>query len=161
MISKAILAVAQDQTIDTVLTLERVRSDAIARPRLTTSLIGIFAGLALLITLAGIAGVLAVSVSQRTHEFGIRMALGAKPIQVLGMVLRQGLVPVVIGLGLGIVGALSLTHLVGSFLFNVEPTDPTTFVLVSFVLLGASVAASLIPARRATKVDPMVALRYE
>ena len=160
-ISRIVREVAPDQTLDSVITLEQVRSDSIARPRLTAQLIGLFAGLALLITVAGISGVIAVSVSQRTNEFGVRMALGASPARLLRMVLWQGLTPVLIGLFLGVLGALSLTQFVRSFLFNIEPADPVTFAAVSLGLIAAAVAASLIPARRATRIDPMVALRYE
>ena len=160
-LTKIVLDLASDQTVDSVLTLEQVRSDSIARPRLTTQLIGLFAGLALFITVAGISGVIALSVSQRTNEFGIRMALGATPGKLLRMVLWQGLTPVVIGLALGMAGAALGTRLMSGFLFGVKPTDPLTFVLVSLTLVAAAALACLAPARRATKVDPMVALRYE
>lgn len=160
-VSRAILGIAPDQTIDRVETLEQFRSDVVAQPRLTTALIAMFAGLALFITLAGISGVLAVGVSERTHEFGIRMALGATPAKVLRLVLGQGLTPVLIGLGLGLVGAIALNRLISGFLYHVEPTDPLTLAGVMLCMFLAAVAACLVPARRATRVEPMVALRYE
>jgi putative ABC transport system permease protein len=140
-------------------TLAEVRSSSIEQPRVTTSLIGIFALLALVITAAGIAGVIAFSVNQRTQEFGIRMALGAPRVGVLAMVLREGLTLVAIGLVIGMAGALALTQLLQTLLFEVAPTDSFTFLAVSTVLLMVAVLACLLPARRAASVDPMVALR--
>jgi putative ABC transport system permease protein len=140
-------------------TLAEVRSSSIEQPRVTTSLIGIFALLALVITAAGIAGVIAFSVNQRTQEFGIRMALGAPRAGVLGMVLKEGLILVVIGLVIGMAGALALTHVLQTLLFEVQPTDSLTFLAVSTVLVMVAVLACLLPAKRAASVDPMVALR--
>jgi predicted permease len=140
-------------------TLSEVRSSSIEQPRVTTSLIGIFALLALVITAAGIAGVIAFSVNQRTQEFGIRMALGARRVGVLGMVLREGLTLVAIGLVIGMAGALALTQVLQTLLFEVRPTDSWTFLAVSTVLLMVAVLACLLPAKRAASVDPMVALR--
>jgi predicted permease len=145
--------------VATFRTLAEVRSSSIERPRVTTSLIGIFALLALVITAAGIAGVIAFSVNQRTQEFGIRMALGAPRVGVLGMVLREGLTLVAIGLVIGMAGALALTQLLQTLLFEVQPTDSLTFLGVSTVLLMVAVFACLLPAKRAASVDPMVALR--
>ena len=132
---------------------------ASSRRRVTTSLIGMFGLLALVITAAGIAGVVAFSVNQRTQEFGIRMALGAPRAGVLGMVLRQGLQLVAIGLVIGMAGAILLTRLLTTLLFEVEPTDALTFLAVSTVLMMVAVIACLMPARRAASVDPIVALR--
>ncbi|HEY7059225.1 MAG TPA: ABC transporter permease [Vicinamibacterales bacterium] len=140
-------------------TLAEVRSSGLEPRRITTSLIGMFGLLALLITAAGIAGVVAFSVNQRTQEFGIRMALGAPRTGVLGMVLRQGLQLVAIGLVIGMAGAILLTRLLTTLLFQVEPTDALTFLAVSTVLLMVAVVACLMPARRAASVDPIVALR--
>jgi putative ABC transport system permease protein len=145
--------------VDRVQTLEQVRSESVSSPRLTAILLAMFAGLALVITAAGIAGVMALSVSQRTHELGIRMALGASQGRVLGMVIRQGMFMVGIGLALGIAGALLLSQVMGALLYSVEPTDPLTFFAVSFVLLAVAVLACFAPARRVTTIDPMIALR--
>jgi putative ABC transport system permease protein len=128
-------------------------------PRLTAVLLGLFALLALAITAAGIAGVIAFSVNQRTQEFGIRMALGARRASVLSMVLRQGITLVLAGLAIGMGGALVLTRVLTTLLFGVQPTDALTFLAVSMVLVAVAAAACLIPARRAASVDPMVALR--
>ena len=115
--------------------------------------------LALVITATGIAGLLAFSVSQRTHEIGIRMALGAARDDVLWMVLRQGAVLLAAGLGLGLLGALSVNHVMAGLLYGVEPTDPLTYLGVSIVLLAVSALACWMPARRATGIQPMLALR--
>ena len=140
-------------------TLAEVRSSGLESRRVTTSLIGMFGLLALVITAAGIAGVVAFSVNQRTQEFGIRMALGAPRTGVLGMVVRQGLALVSIGLVIGMAGAILLTRLLTTLLFEIEPTDALTFLAVSTVLLMVAVVACLMPARRAASVDPIVALR--
>jgi predicted permease len=148
-----------DQPVDRARTLEEVRSDAIASPRLTSILLSIFAALALLITSAGIAGVIAFSVGERTHEFGIRLALGAAPGSVLAMVMREGMVLVAAGIALGLIGAHALARLMSGLLFEVDATDPPTFLAMSVVLAGVALLACLLPARRATSVDPTVALR--
>ena len=150
-----------DTAVDNVQTLEQVRTESLASPRLTTILMSLFAGLALVITSAGIAGVMALSVSQRTNEIGIRMALGATSGRVMAMVMRQGMTMVVTGLGLGVVGALALTRLMTSLLFSVEPTDPVTFLAVGTVLIAVAALSCFIPARRVTTIDPMIALRSE
>jgi putative ABC transport system permease protein len=158
---QAIYAVDPENAVDQVQTLENVRNESMASPRLTTVLLGLFAGLALLITMAGIAGVMALTVSQRKHEIGIRMALGASANSVLRLVLRQGLSLVVIGLALGVVGAFALTRLMSTLLFAVQPTDPLTWLLVALVLAGVAALACFVPARRATSIDPLSALRSE
>ncbi|HST23552.1 MAG TPA: FtsX-like permease family protein, partial [Blastocatellia bacterium] len=150
-----------DTAVDNVQTLEQVRAESLASPRLTTILMSLFAGLALVITSAGIAGVMALSVSQRTNELGIRMALGATSGRVMAMVMRQGMTMVVTGLGLGVVGALGLTRLMTSLLYLVEPTDPVTFLAVGTVLIAVAALSCFIPARRVTTIDPMIALRSE
>jgi putative ABC transport system permease protein len=156
---RAIHRADAQQPITKIESLDQVRNDALAPRRLVASLLGLFALLALLITAAGIGGVLAFSVSQRTQEIGIRMALGAGRTAVWWMVLRQGLGLVIAGLALGTVAAFFLTRLMGSILYDVQPTDPMTFVTVTATLLGVATAACLIPARRATTINPMVALR--
>jgi putative ABC transport system permease protein len=150
-----------ETAIDNVQTLERVHSESLASPRLTTALLGLFAALALVITAAGIAGVMALSVSQRTHELGVRMALGATSARVMTLVMRQGMTLVVGGLVLGVVGALALTRLMSALLFSVEPTDPLTFLAVALVLIAVAALSCFLPARRVTTIDPMIALRSE
>jgi predicted permease len=158
-VRKILRDIDPEQPVFDTRTLQQVRAESLAPPRVTATLIGVFAVLALAITAAGIAGILAFSVGQRTHEIGIRMAMGAVPGDVLRMVLRQAALLVLPGLALGMAGALTLTRLLTGLLFGVEPTDPFTFVAVSLLLLGVAAVACLIPARRATEIHPMVALR--
>ena len=157
----AVRAIDPRQPVVNIRTLTDLRGQALASPRLTTTLLAIFAGLALVITATGLAGVIAFTVSQRTREIGIRMALGAAQGTVLSMILRQGLSLVIIGLAVGVVGALVLTRFMSDLLFGVAPTDPLTFVAVAAVLLGVAVIACIVPARRATTIDPLLALRTD
>jgi putative ABC transport system permease protein len=159
LVKDAVHGLDPDQPVDHIQSLEQVRANALASPRLTSILLTIFAGLALLITAAGIGGVIAFSVSERTQEFGVRLALGAEPIQVIGLVLRQGLVLVAVGLALGFIGAHILGGLMSRLLFEVRATDPPTFLAMSVILAAVATAACFLPARRATSVDPIVALR--
>jgi len=154
-------ALDPEAAVSSVRTLEEIRHDALSSTRLTTVLLGLFAALALAISAAGLAGVIAYAVSQRTQEIGIRMALGAEPGRVLTMLLRQGMGSVVIGLGIGLLGALGLSRLISGLLFGVEPTDPLCFAGSAAVLLLVALAACFLPARRATVIDPMLALRAE
>jgi putative ABC transport system permease protein len=124
-------------------------------------LVGFFGITALLLATAGVFGVMAYSVSRRTPEIGVRIALGAGPADVLRMILGQGLRTIFIGVAIGIAGALALSRAVASLLFGVTATDPLTFGAVTLLLVGAALLACYIPARRAMRVDPMVALRYE
>ncbi|HKW87856.1 MAG TPA: ABC transporter permease [Candidatus Acidoferrales bacterium] len=142
-------------------TLDGARSDSVSSPRTTAALLGIFAALALLIATAGIGGIMALTVSQRVKEIGIRIALGAQPARVLVMVLRQGLLFAMLGVAIGLVGAYGLTGLIKSLLFEVTPTDPLTFAAVAFVFVAAALIASYLPARRAASIDPIEALRCE
>jgi ABC-type antimicrobial peptide transport system permease subunit len=138
-----------------------VVAQSIASQRFSLALLGAFAGLALLLASIGIYGVLSCLVGQRTHEIGIRMALGARHLDVLRMVLQDGARMTLAGTAIGIVAALGLTRLMASMLFGVKPTDPITFGLVAVALCGVAFLAGYVPARRAAKVDPMVALRCE
>jgi putative ABC transport system permease protein len=147
--------------VENVRTLEEIRDRYLATPRLTATLLFLFAALALVVTMTGITGVIATSVSQRTQEFGVRMALGASRETVLAMVLRQGLLLVAAGLVLGIAGALALTRVLSTYLFGTRPTDPATFAIVAAAFLAIGTLACLGPAWRATTVDPMIALRSE
>jgi putative ABC transport system permease protein len=155
------------RAMDASVPLAKVRSmrevfgDAVARPRFLAALLGAFAALALVLAAVGIYGVLTYSVAQRTGEIGIRMALGARRAQVLGMVVRQGMGLVLAGIGIGIAMALALGRLLEGLLFGVSAQDPVTFALVPAILGAVALLACAVPARRATKVDPIVALRYE
>ena len=159
LVRETVHSVDPDQPIDRFQTLDQVRSNSLASPRLTATLLSLFAALALAVTSAGIAGVMAFTVGERTHEFGIRMALGARPGAVLKLVLREAMMLVALGLALGLVGAHLLARLMSSLLFEVNATDPPTFLAMSFVLVIVALSASFFPARRATSVDPMIALR--
>lgn len=158
---KAVAAAGADLMIYDVATMQQRLSDSIAPQRFNMLLIGIFAALALILAAVGIYGVISYSVSQRTHEIGIRMALGAQKADVLRMVIRRGAILILTGAGIGLGGSLALTRFLSSLLYGVRPNDPLTFIVVSLVLSVVALAASYIPARRATKVDPVTALRYE
>jgi putative ABC transport system permease protein len=161
VIRDAVRSVDPDLPIENVRTLDEVRDRYLATPRLTAILLTVFAGLALLVTLTGITGVIAQSVSQRTQEFGLRMALGATQRSVLGMVLGQGLGLVALGLIMGIGASFALARVLQSYLYQTTPTDPVTLVGVSIAFIGAGALACLGPAWRATTVDPMLALRAD
>ena len=147
--------------LGSVRTMDEVISRSTASRRFSLALLGSFAALALVLAAIGIYAVLAYSVARRTHEIGVRMALGARSGDVVRLVLGQGLRVTAIGICFGVAGALGLTRFLGSMLYEVQPTDPPTFVAVLLLLLSVSIAASYLPARRAMRVDPMVALRYE
>jgi predicted permease len=144
-----------------VRTMDTILANSISSRRFTTLLLVAFAVAALLLASVGLYGVIAYAVSQRTHEFGIRMALGAQKSDVLRLVVGQGMVMVLAGVGIGIAGALILTRFLSSLLYGVKATDPLTFVVVPVLLTSVALLACFIPARRATKVDPMMALRHE
>ncbi len=159
IVRETVHSIDPDQPIDRFQTLDQARSNALASPRLTATLLSLFAALALAVTCAGIAGVMAFAVGERRQEFGIRMALGAKPGSVLTLVLRESMTLVAAGLALGLVGAHLLARLMSGLLFEVNATDPPTFLAMSVVLVTVALLASFLPARRATAVDPMIALR--
>jgi putative ABC transport system permease protein len=144
-----------------VQTLEELRDETIAPQRLNATLIGLFAGLALAIATVGVAGVLAFSVSQRRHELGVRVALGAARGTILRMILGEGAAMALIGLAVGGVAMVPLSNLVNGLLFGIEPADPPTIAMAAILLLVVAIAAAWVPARRATTVDPMIALRGE
>jgi putative ABC transport system permease protein len=136
-------------------------SQSVAQPRFNTFLIGLFAALAFILSAIGIYGVINYDVTQRTGEIGIRMALGAQSRDVVRLILVQGILLTLGGLAVGIAGAFALTRFLSGLLFEVRPNDPMTYVAVSVLLAVVAMAACLVPARRATRVDPLVALRYE
>ena len=125
------------------------------------TLLSLFAGIALVLAIVGIYGVMSYSVTQRTHEIGIRMAIGARPLDVFKMILGQGMKLALIGVGLGLVGAFLVTRFMATMLFGVEPTDATTFGAITAILIAVALLACYLPGRRATKVEPTISLRYE
>jgi putative ABC transport system permease protein len=157
----ALAEIDPNQPLVKVRTMEDNMAATVAQPRFRTWLIGIFAGLALMLAAVGIYGVMSYSVTQRTSEIGIRITLGAQPVDVFRIVLGEGLRFALIGVAVGVAGGLVLTRLLSTFLYGVSTTDPLTFFVVAILLIAVSVAACFFPARRATRVDPIVALRYE
>lgn len=160
-VRKEILALDKNVPIFNVKTMEERSADATSRTRFSALLLGIFSGLALVLAAIGIYGVMAYSVSGRTREIGVRMALGAQPGNVVGLIMRDGIVVTIAGVVLGLIGAFAATRVLGSQLYGVGTTDAATFTVVSLILAAVALGASYIPARRAMKVDPMVALRCE
>jgi putative ABC transport system permease protein len=154
-------AIDPELPVANVSTLEHRLAVAVTQPRFRTTLIAIFAGIALVLASVGIYGVISYSVTQRTHEIGIRMALGARALDVLGLLLKQGMLLASVGVSLGLVAAFALTRLMQSLLFGVSATDPVTFTVIAILLTSVALLASYLPARRAMKVDPLVALRDE
>jgi putative ABC transport system permease protein len=151
----------EDQPIFGVQTMEQIISGSLAERRFTMVLLIIFASTALVLAAVGIYGVMSYAVSRRTHELGVRLALGASRSEILRLVVGEGMVLAAIGNVVGLAAALALTRLLASLLYGVRPTDPETLAAVSLLLGGIALLACYIPARRATKVDPLVALRYE
>jgi putative ABC transport system permease protein len=161
VVRNEVYAIDKDQAVYNIATMEQLMSDAISLRRFFMLLLTIFAGLALALASIGIYGVMAYTVAQRTHEIGIRMALGARTSDVLNLVLKQGLLLTFAGIALGLFAAFSLTRLIASLLYEVTAADPVIFAITASVLASVALLACYIPARRATKVDPMIALRYE
>ncbi|MGI9107413.1 MAG: ADOP family duplicated permease [Pyrinomonadaceae bacterium] len=160
-IRRAVLALDKDQPIYNLQTMDEVVLKSMGPRRVSMLLFSIFAGVALVLAAVGIYGVVAYSVTQRTHEIGIRMALGAQKRDVLRLVMRQGITPALVGIGAGLIGALMITRLMSSLLYGVSATDPLTFIAISLLLIIVALLACYVPARRATRVDPLIALKYE
>jgi putative ABC transport system permease protein len=158
---QAVAEVDRTVPVSEVRTMEHIVSESVTQPRFNLFLLGMFSTIALLLSVAGIYGVTAYTVTQRTHELGIRMALGAQIGDVLRMIMGQGMLVIGIGIVIGLVAAFGLMRLMKSLLFGVTATDPLTFVGITVVLIAAGLLACYVPARRATKVDPLEALRYE
>jgi len=156
----AVLELDPDQPVSRVVAMSRRLSDSIAPQRFSALLLGIFALVALALAAVGIYGVISFSVTRRTHEIGVRLALGARRNDVLGMVVLDAVGLALIGVAIGVAGGLALTRLLGSLLYGVSATDPVIFAAVSLVLTAVAALASFLPARRAARVDPIVALRY-
>jgi predicted permease len=155
-----VLSIDRDQPVTAVQTMEELLESGAAQPRFTASLLGALSGTALLLAVVGIYAVIAYSVAERTPEMGIRIALGAEPADILRLVLRQGMLLALGGIAIGVAAAFALTRLLAGLLYHVSVTDPATFVICSLLFAGVALLASYLPARRATRVDPMVALRY-
>jgi putative ABC transport system permease protein len=160
-IRREVHALDPNQPVYNVTTMEETLGRSLATQRLSTMLLMMFACVALVLAAVGIYGVMSYVVTQRRHEIGIRMALGAQRADVLRLILRQGMWLTACGVALGLTASFALSRLMASLLFGVSPTDPLTFLLVAVTLAVVTLAACLVPARRAIKVDPMTALRYE
>jgi putative ABC transport system permease protein len=157
----AVKEIDPDQPIYSPRTMGEIRAESVQGERLTLTLLSLFAGIALVLAIVGIYGVMSYSVTQRTHEIGIRLAIGARPLDVFKMILGQGMKLALIGVGLGLVGAFIVTRFMATMLFGVEPTDATTFGAITAILIAVALLACYLPGRRATKVEPTISLRYE
>jgi putative ABC transport system permease protein len=151
----------RDQPVFGLVPMGQLIEESLASQRFATLLLGIFAGIALILGSVGIYGVMSYLVTARTHEMGIRMALGAERSDVMRLILKHGLILAGAGLAVGLLGSVVFTRLMASLLFGVSPTDGITLTAVAVLLVGVAMLACYVPARRATQVDPMVALRYE
>jgi putative ABC transport system permease protein len=160
-IRNEVLALDKDQPVYNIRTLGGLLSDSVATPRFRTSLLALFAMVALILAAVGLYGVVTYSVTQGTHDIGVRMALGACVSDVLKLVLKNGMKLAFAGVAVGLVGALALTRLISALLFEVQPTDAITFAIVSVVLIAITLLACYVPARRAARIDPLEALREE
>jgi ABC-type antimicrobial peptide transport system permease subunit len=160
-VRQEVRAIDSGQPISEALPMEEIVTRSLARDRFSALVLGAFACLALILAAVGLYGVVAYVVTQRTNEIGIRIALGADPRGIQRLVVFQSLRAVLIGLGLGLVGAIAVTGILRSLLYEVKPGDPTTFAVVTLLLVLVALAAAFIPARRAARVDPVLALRAE
>jgi putative ABC transport system permease protein len=160
-IREGVASIDKDIAVANIQTMQRILNDSVAGRRLNMMLLTVFATVALILASVGIYGVLSYSIAQRTHEIGVRMALGAKATDVLKLVVGDGLKLVLAGISVGLTGAFLLTEVMKSLLFEVSATDPLTFAVIPLILTAVAMLSSYVPARRAMKVDPMVALRYE
>ena len=151
----------RNQPVYNIKTMEQYLAESIAQRRFNMLLLAVFAGVAVLLAAVGLYGVMSYMVSQRTHEIGLRMALGAQARDILRMSVGQGLVLSLLGMGVGLAGALALTRVMSGLLYGVGATDPATFAAIVLLLAVVSLIACYIPARRATRIDPLAALRYE
>ena len=160
-VRRRIFRLDKNLPVENLMTMEQVLASPTVLPRFYTSVLGLFAALALILAAVGIYGVMSHIVAQQTHEIGVRMALGADSKDVLKLILGKGLMMTIIGVSIGIGGALGLSRFLSGLLYGVKPTDPLTYSAVSLILIAVALLACYIPARRAARVDPMVALRFE
>jgi ABC-type antimicrobial peptide transport system permease subunit len=160
-VTSEVRALEPNAPVYDVKSMEQWLSESLARRRFSMLMLGLFAVVAMLLAAVGIYGVMSYTVEERTREIGIRVALGARTRDVLNLVVRRGIALAAIGVGIGLAGAVALTRLMASLLFGVGATDPLTFALIALLLMLVALLACYVPARRATKVDPMIALRYE
>jgi ABC-type antimicrobial peptide transport system permease subunit len=160
-VRNSVWSLDKDLPVADIKTMDQLLSESVARPRFRTFVFLVLGSLALILAMTGIYGVMSYLVTQRTREIGIRVALGAQRGNVLRLVIRQGMSLAVIGVVIGLAAALALARLMTSLLYDIRPTDPVTFVAITLLLLAVALAACWLPARRATKVDPLVALRSE
>jgi putative ABC transport system permease protein len=160
-VRREVAALDKDLPVSNIKFMDEIIGKSVAQPRVYALLLGIFATLALILATIGIYGVISYTVTQRTHEIGIRMALGAQPRDVLGLIIKQGMALALVGIFLGLLVSLALGRVLASQLYGVSSTDPVTFTAISLLLMFVALIACYIPALRATKVDPMIAVRYE